>query len=44
MTIDYAKISINELERIYFLHSDNYDFVFDGDKKQVILVKKDSEE
>ena len=37
MLIDYAKISLNELERLDFLHKGYFSFECDGDRKVVIF-------
>jgi hypothetical protein len=39
MEIDYTKLSIEELERLYFLHIETFDFICDGDKNKVIFEK-----
>lgn len=39
MKIDYTKLSIEELERLYFLHIDAFDFICDGDKKKIIMKR-----
>lgn len=44
MKIDYSSIDLKELDRLYFLHINNFNFICDADKKQIILIKKDSEE
>lgn len=40
MEIDYTKISLEELERLCFMHSNNFNFICDGDTKKVILERK----
>lgn len=39
MEIDYEKISIEELDRLYFLHIEIFDFICDGDAKKVIMER-----
>lgn len=41
MTIDYSKIDLMEIKRLYQLHINNFAFICDADKKQIILVKID---
>ena len=39
MLIDYEKISLDELERLSFLHTGTFNFICDGDAKKIILEK-----
>lgn len=41
--IDYAKISIEELDRIHFMHNITFDFICDGDSKKIIIERNDGE-
>lgn len=41
--IDYTKLPLKELERLYFLHCETFDFICDGDKQKVILERCESE-
>ena len=41
--IDYANLSLMELERLSFLHSETFNFICDGDKQKVILERSKSE-
>jgi hypothetical protein len=43
MEIDYEKISIEELERLSFLHAGTFNFMCDADTKKVILEKIEEE-
>lgn len=43
MEIDYEKISIEELERLSFLHVAAFNFICDADTKKVILEKIEEE-
>lgn len=38
--IDYMKISLEELDRIYFLHCEMFAFFCDGDRKKVIIEQE----
>ena len=39
MLIDYVKLTLEELDRLYFLHIETFDFICDGDKKKVIMER-----
>lgn len=39
MEINYARISIEELDRVYFTHCEVFDFICDGDSKKIIIKK-----
>lgn len=41
--IDYAKISIEELDKIRFMHNITFDFICDGDSKKIILERNEGE-
>ena len=43
MIIAYEKINFLELERIYSLHSANFDIICDGDRKVIILERYEEE-
>lgn len=43
MEIDYKKVSIEELDRLSFLHAEKIDLVCDADSKKIIMMKKDEE-
>lgn len=43
MLIDYEKISLEELERLSFLHVETFNFICDADTKKVILEKIEEE-
>lgn len=38
--IDYMKISIEELDRIFFIHCETFAFICDGDRKKVIIEQE----
>lgn len=39
MLIDYAKLTLEELDRLYFLHIETFYFICDGDTKKVIMER-----
>lgn len=38
--IDYMKISLEELDRIYFIHCEMFAFFCDGDRKKIIIEQE----
>ena len=39
MEIDYKKISLDEIDRISFLHMGYFDLICDADRKVIVLEK-----
>ena len=40
MRIDYTKISLAELDRIYFIHCETFAFICDGDRKTINIEQE----